>query len=294
MWRKGVRPRAYQFFNRRATTISLNEDDVFTCGLGVDDAYSRGMSNQYERVMGKVALITGAASGMGESHAKMLSDQGARVVIADIADEQGQALAREIGEERALFVHLDVTDYDNWEKAVQTTVAQFGKLDVLVNNAGIFTSGSVEDATLKDWDKTIAIDLNGTFYGMKAALPEMKKNRTASVINISSIAGVTGFKNRAAYSASKWAVQGLTKTSALDLGEYNIRVNSVHPGSVETPLTANLERGLGQVPLGRAAQVSEISSLIVYLASDESSFVTGGSFVIDGGETAGNNLRDDQ
>lgn len=231
---------------------------------------------------------------MGESHARMLAEHGARVAITDVAVEAGRNLVREIGEDRAHFVQLDVTDFAAWEAAVQSTIERFGKLDVLVNNAGIFTAGSVEDASLADWDKTLAIDLNGTFYGMKAAIPELKKNSTASIINISSIAGVTGFKNRAAYSAAKWAVQGLTKTSALDLGKYNIRVNSVHPGSVETPLTANLKRGLGQVPLGRAAQVQEISSMIVYLASDESTFTTGGTFVIDGGETAGNNLRDDQ
>lgn len=254
----------------------------------------RPMTHHHERTAGKVALITGAASGMGASHARMLAVHGARVVITDVADEAGQDLVREIGEDRAYFIHLDVTDYQAWEQAVEATLERFGKLDVLVNNAGIFTAGSIEDATLDDWDKTLDIDLNGTFYGMKAALPALKKNATASIINISSIAGVTGFKNRAAYSAAKWAVQGLTKTSALDLGKYNIRVNSVHPGSVETPLTANLKRGLGQVPLGRAAQVEEISSMIIHLASDESTFTTGASFIIDGGETAGNNLRDDQ
>ncbi len=278
-----------------ARAFSLNETvGNFGCCPWKIRCNLRPMTTHNERLAGKVALITGAASGMGASHARMLAEHGARVVITDVSEEMGQDLAREIGSEHAHFVHLDVTDFDQWREAVRTTVEHFGKLDVLVNNAGIFTSGSVEEATLADWDKTLAIDLNGTFYGMKAALPALRENKTASIINISSIAGVTGFKNRAAYSAAKWAVQGLTKTSALDLGEYNIRVNCVHPGSVETPLTANLKRGLGQVPLGRAAQVEEISSLIVYLASDESTFTTGGSFVIDGGETAGNNLRDDQ
>lgn len=231
---------------------------------------------------------------MGASHARMLASEGAKVVIADIDEQRGTTLCEKIGEERALFVHLDVTDYQNWKEAIDRCIKRFGKLDVLINNAGIFSSGSVEDATLSDWDKTIAIDLTGTFYGMKAAAPHLKQNHTSSIINISSIAGVTGFKNRAAYSAAKWGVQGLTKTSALDLGQYNVRVNCVHPGSVETPLTANLERGLGQVPLGRAAQVEEVSYLVVYLASDESTFTSGGAFVVDGGETAGNNLRDDQ
>lgn len=252
------------------------------------------MLSSSQRVSEKVALITGAASGMGASHARMLASQGANVVIADIDEEKGKALSDEIGGEQSFFVQLDVTDYENWLQALDACVERFGKLDVLINNAGIFSSGSVEEASLSDWDKTIAIDLTGTFYGMKAAVPHLKRNTTSSIINISSIAGVTGFKNRVAYSTAKWGVQGLTKTSALDLGEYNIRVNAVHPGSVETPLTANLDRGLGQVPLGRAAQVEEISHLVVYLASDESTFTSGGTFVVDGGETAGNNLRDDQ
>lgn len=252
------------------------------------------MEVQSQRVSEKVVFITGGASGMGASHARILAAQGARVVIADIDEAGGKALCDEIGSDVAIFTRLDVTDHDNWVAALQATVDRFGKLDCLINNAGIFSSGSVEDATLADWDKTIAIDLTGTFYGMKAAIPHLKNNETSSIINISSIAGVTGFKNRAAYSAAKWGVQGLTKTSALDLGKYNIRVNSIHPGSVETPLTANLKRGLGQVPLGRAAQVEEISHLVGYLVSDESTFTTGGTFVVDGGETAGNNLRDDQ
>lgn len=231
---------------------------------------------------------------MGASHARMLASEGAKVVIADIDKASGIELCRKIGEDNAHFVKLDVANFGNWQNALNDTVAQFGKLDVLINNAGIFSSGSVENTSLSDWNKTMAIDLTGTFYGMKAAVPHLKKNDTSSIINISSIAGVTGFKNRAAYSAAKWGVQGLTKTSALDFGPYNIRVNSIHPGSVETPLTANLKRGLGQVPIGRAAQVEEISYLVVYLASDESTFTSGGTFVIDGGETAGNNLRDDQ
>lgn len=247
-----------------------------------------------ERVQGKVALITGAASGMGASHAQVLATHGAKVVIADLNDVQGQKLADEIGEDMALYIHLDVTSFSDWERAVDKTLERFGHLDVLVNNAGIFTSGSVEDASIEDWNKTIAIDLNGAFYGMKAVLPALKQSENASIINISSIAGVTGFKNRAAYSAAKWGIQGLTKTSAMDLGEYNIRVNSIHPGSVETPLTAGLKRGLGQIPFGRAAQVEEISNLVLFLSSDESRFINGSSIVIDGGETAGNNLRDDQ
>lgn len=252
------------------------------------------MSSNSQRVSGKVVLITGAASGMGASHARTLASEGAKIVIADIDEESGASVAQEIGDDQAIFFKLDVSDYENWDQVIDRTIERFGKLDALINNAGIFSAGSVEDASLSDWDKTMAIDLTGTFYGMKAAVPQMKNNSTSSIINISSIAGVTGFKGRAAYSAAKWGVQGLTKTSALDLGPYNIRVNSIHPGSVETPLTANLKRGLGQVPLGRAAQVEEISYLVVYLVSDESTFTSGGTFTVDGGETAGNNLRDNQ
>ncbi|GGC83316.1 3-alpha-hydroxysteroid dehydrogenase [Tersicoccus solisilvae] len=249
-----------------------------------------------DRVEGKVVLISGAARGMGASHARVLAAHGARVVIGDLLEEEGRALAAEIGaiagDDVALFVPLDVTDHASWTAAVAATVDRFGRLDVLVNNAGIFTRGSVEDADVDEWRRTIDIDLTGNFLGMKAAVPAMKAEG-GSIINISSIAGLVGFKNRAAYAAAKWGVQGLTKTSALDLGPYGIRVNSVHPGSVRTPLTADLERGFGQIPLGRDADVTEISDLILYLASDESRFMTGASLAIDGGETAGNHLRED-
>ena len=249
------------------------------------------------RVAGKVVLISGAAQGMGASHARALAAAGASVVIGDLQAEVGTALAEEInastGRQAAAFTPLNVTDFEGWTAAVGHCVREFGKLDVLVNNAGIYTPGNVEDATVEDWSRTIEIDLTGTFLGMKAAVPELKQQETSSIINVSSIAGLVGFKNRAAYSAAKWGVQGLTKTSALDFGADGIRVNSIHPGSVETPLTAGLQRGFGQVPAGRAAQVEEISSLVLYLASDESRFISGSSIAIDGGETAGNNLRQD-
>ncbi|MDT3766942.1 SDR family oxidoreductase [Gleimia hominis] len=246
-----------------------------------------------EKLEGKVALISGAASGMGESHARRLAEEGAKVVLGDIADKEGQALAEEIGADKALFVHLNVADYDSWVSAVEETVKKFGSLDILVNNAGIFTRGNAVDATVEDWQKTIDIDLTGAFYGIKASVPAMREAGGGSIINISSIAGLVGFKNRLAYAAAKWGVHGMTKTSALDFGPDIIRVNSVHPGSVRTPLTAGLKRGFGQIPLGRDADVSEISNLIVFLASDDSAFISGANIAIDGGETAGNNLRED-
>ncbi|WIK64381.1 glucose 1-dehydrogenase [Gleimia hominis] len=246
-----------------------------------------------EKLEGKVAIISGAASGMGESHARRLAKEGAKVVLGDIADKEGQALAEEIGEDKALFVHLNVADYDSWVNAAEETVKTFGSLDVLVNNAGILTRGNAVDATVEDWQKTIDIDLTGAFYGIKASVPAMREAGGGSIINISSIAGLVGFKNRLAYAAAKWGVHGMTKTSALDFGPDNIRVNSVHPGSVRTPLTAGLKRGFGQIPLGRDADVNEISNLIVFLASDDSAFISGANIAIDGGETAGNNLRED-
>ena len=234
---------------------------------------------------------------MGASHARILANEGASVAIGDLQEAQGLALAEEInatnGRAAAAFVDLDVTNPERWAAAVAATVDAFGGLDVLVNNAGIYTPGSVEEATNEDWDRTIDINLTGTFLGMKAALSELRKNATSAIINVSSIAGLAGFKNRAAYSATKWGLQGLTKTSAMDFGPDGIRVNSIHPGSVETPMTAGLKRGFDQIPAGRAAQVEEISALVLYLASDESRFISGASIAIDGGETAGNNLRQD-
>lgn len=249
------------------------------------------------RVAGKVVLISGAAQGMGASHTRALVAEGAQVMIGDLQVDTGTALAEEInaaaGRTAAAFTPLDVTSFEAWTAAVKSTVATFGSLQVLVNNAGVYTPGSVADATIDNWTRTIDIDLTGTFFGMKAALNELRRNETSSIINVSSIAGLVGFRNRAAYSAAKWGIQGLTKTSAMDFGPDGVRVNSIHPGSVETPLTANLKRGLGQIPAGRAAQVEEISALVLYLASDESRFVSGAGIPIDGGETAGNNLRQD-
>ncbi|MER7797112.1 SDR family oxidoreductase [Microbacterium sp. NPDC096154] len=245
------------------------------------------------RVAGKTVLISGGGRGMGAAHARRLVSEGARVVIGDVLVDEAEALVAELGPDVAMAVRLDVTDYENWRRVVDEATARFGHPDVLVNNAGIFTRGDAEIADIEEWRRTIDIDLTGVFLGTKAVITGMKRKGAGSIINISSIAGLVGFKNRAAYAAAKWGVVGLTKTSALDFGEFGIRVNAVHPGSVRTPLTAGLERGFGQIPLGRDAAADEVSQLILFLASDESSFCTGGSFAVDGGETAGNNLRAD-
>ena len=243
------------------------------------------------RTAGKVALITGAASGIGWASAQALAAEGAHVVIADRDEELGRSRAAELGDDAAVFVPLDVSDPVSWDSAIDAGLTRFGVLDGLVNNAGIGGTGSVADTAPHSWRQVMSVNLDGVFYGMHAALPALCERRTASIVNVSSIAGLVGFKGSAAYAASKWGVHGLTKTAALELGEHGVRVNSVHPGSIATPLTANLERGIGQIPAGRVGCPEEIAALIVYLISDESRFTNGASIAVDGGETAGNNIR---
>jgi 3alpha(or 20beta)-hydroxysteroid dehydrogenase len=239
------------------------------------------------RVSGKVALISGGARGMGASHARLLVEEGAKVVIGDILDEEGTALAAELGEDRARYVHLDVTDYAEWEAAVAVATEAFGRLDVVVNNAGIANFGPIEEYTIEAWQKIIDINLTGVFYGIKAAIPALKESGKGSIINISSTAGLQGYEALPGYNAAKFGVRGLTKNAALDLGRYNIRVNSVHPGVIRTPMTEELETPQNHVALHRVGEPIELSNLILFLASDESSFSTGAEFVADGGETAG-------
>jgi len=223
---------------------------------------------------------------MGAAHARRLVEEGARVVIGDLLDEVGEATAAEIGES-ARYVHLDVTKPDDWAAAVAVAVAEFGGLDILVNNAGIANFASIEDYTLEQWNLIIAINLTGTFNGIKAAIPALKESGAGSIINISSTAGLKGVAALPGYTAAKFAVRGLTKEIAIDLGKYNIRANSIHPGNIRTPMTDGLDVDQSSVPLARMGEVSELSNLVLFLASDESSFSTGAEFVADGGETAG-------
>lgn len=223
---------------------------------------------------------------MGAAHARRLVDEGAKVVIGDLLDEVGAATAAELGE-NARFVHLDVTKPGDWDAAVATAVSEFGGLDVLINNAGIVNFAPIEEYTLEQWNLIIAINLTGTFNGIKAAIPALKESGKGSIINISSTAGLKGVAGIPGYTAAKFAVRGLTKEVAIDLGKYNIRANSIHPGNIRTPMTDGLEVDQSLVPLGRMGEVSELSSLVLFLASDESSFSTGAEFIADGGETAG-------
>ncbi|WP_432523652.1 SDR family NAD(P)-dependent oxidoreductase [Kineococcus sp. SYSU DK006] len=235
---------------------------------------------------GKVAIITGAARGMGAQHARRFVAEGAEVVMADVLDDQGEIVAEELGDQ-ARYVHLDVRDRAQWDVVVTTALEAFGRVDVLVNNAGIFRREPIETHSHEMWDEVIGVNLTGIWNGTKAVIAPMREAGGGSIINVSSTAGMTGYAYLPAYTASKWGIRGLTKTTALDLGVYGIRANSVHPGFVRTPMTEELGDNTANVALHRTAADDELSSLVVFLAGDESAFSTGGEFIADGGESAG-------
>jgi len=243
------------------------------------------------RLAGKVALITGAARGMGASHARRFVEEGAKVVITDILDEPGLALARQLGP-AATFVHHDVVDPEQWANAVRVSEASYGPISVLVNNAGISSEAPIGECTLENFRKVIDINQVSVFLGIKAVLESMKRAGGGSIVNISSLAGLVGAPHAIAYCASKFAIRGMTKSAAIELGRFGIRVNSVHPGTIKTPMLmdnpnfAELEKYGSLSPLGRLAEPEEISGLVLFLASDEASFSTGAEFVADGGATA--------
>ena len=245
------------------------------------------------RLAGRVALISGAASGMGAAHARAFVAEGAQVVLGDIADEPGLKLAAELGD-AAVYVHLDVTVAGEWDAAVKTAVERFGKLNVLVNNAGILDGGPLGTYGEEQWRRILDINLTGAFLGLSAARDALVASRPSSVVNVSSAAGMEGVAGMHGYTASKWGLRGLTKSAALELAEHGVRVNSLHPGAVMTPMIAGMaaEAGAAEIDrtqntLKRLAAPEEISSLMVYLAGEESSFCTGSEFLADGGLTAG-------
>ena len=248
------------------------------------------------RLEGKVAFISGGARGMGATEAKMFAREGAKVAIGDLLEEEGKKVEAEINETggEAIFIRLDVTSESDWARAVDATVERFGKLDVLVNNAAVAVFAAADEASVDDWDRQMEINAKGVFLGTRAAIPEMRKAGSGSIINISSTSGLVGQDSiHPAYNASKGAVRLLTKSTALQYAKDGIRANSVHPGGTITPMTAARRSdpefhalALSRIPLGRYAQPEEIAYGVLYLASDESSYVTGSELVIDGGYTA--------
>ena len=234
------------------------------------------------RVDNKVALITGGARGMGAADARMLVKEGAKVVIGDILDDEGTALADELGE-AARYVHLDVTSADEWAAAVETALSSFGKLNVLVNNAGIVQLGPLKTLDVARWQQVLDVNLTGPMLGTKSVIQPMIDAGGGSIINVSSIEGLRGAAYVHSYVASKWGLRGLTKSSALELAGHNIRVNSIHPGFIRTPMTKHLPDDIVTAPMGRAGTPDEVATFVVFLASDESSFSTGSEYVVDGG-----------
>ena len=247
------------------------------------------------RLAGKVAIVTGGASGIGESTSRVFVREGAKVVIGDIDEARGNALASELGDD-AVFQVLDVTSESAWDAAVEVATSRWGRLDVVVNNAGM--SGAkgrpvVEDVVLDDWNDVFAVNSTGVMLGTRAGIAEMRKIGGGSIINVSSIFGIVGSRAGAAYHASKGAARTFSKAAAVQYAKDNIRVNSVHPGFTDTPMTLDIhsdpeihEFRVGMTPMGRLGKPEDIANGILYLASDESAWVTGIELVIDGGETA--------
>ena len=246
------------------------------------------------RLENKVAFISGGGRGMGEVMAKLFAQEGASVVIGDVLEDEGKQVEAAINETggNCLFFRLDVTDESQWQQGVAATVARFGKLDILINNAGIYRTNKIENTSAEEWDQVLAINGKGVFLGTKAAIPEMRKAGGGSIINLSSVAGLVGSADSGAYNASKGAVRLLTKSTAIQYAKEGIRANSIHPGTIETPMTADLLSGEGRrdrinrTPLRRLGRADDVAYGALYLASDEASFVTGSELVIDGGRTA--------
>ena len=253
-----------------------------------------------DRVKGKVAIVTGAASGIGRATASLLAKEGAKVVIADIDGVNGRKVAEEIRREggEALFVKHDVTTESDWSEVIEKTLAEFGKLDILVNNAGVLFLKKIEDTSLEEWRRLMSVNVDGVFLGTKYAIRAMKKSGGGSIINLSSVAGIIGTNDdTSAYHASKGAVRLFTKAAALECSKagynYNIRVNSVHPGVIKTKMTegmfedeAMMKKQMQRHIIGYLGEPNDVAYGILYLASDESKFVTGAELVIDGGWTA--------
>jgi 3alpha(or 20beta)-hydroxysteroid dehydrogenase len=249
------------------------------------------------RLEGKVALVTGGARGQGEAAVRAFVAEGAHVVIADLLDEDGEKLAADLGD-AAVFQHLDVGDEDGWAAAVARVQAEFGPPTVLVNNAGVLHFSELARTTLADYERVIRVNQIGAFLGMRSVVEPMTGAGGGSIVNVSSVEGLAGMPFLVAYTASKFAIRGMTKVAALELGARGIRVNSVHPGMIDTKMVSDAAGAevdvswVGKkVALGRVGRPDEIAKLLVFLASDESSYSTGSEFVADGGATATHALK---
>ena len=243
------------------------------------------------RLDGKVAIVTGAAMGQGAGIARAFVAEGARVVVADVAKEQGEALADELGAD-AHFAHHDVSDQASWAALVEDTNQRFGPVDVLANNAGLLRFGEIETMPLDELELLFRVNQLGCFLGMQAVTRTMRGNGGGSIINASSVEGLAGMANCTAYAATKWAIRGMTKCAAMELGGRGIRVNSVHPGMIDTPMTrvhggdVAMEFGASKVPMRRVGYPDDIAPVYVFLASDESGYMNGAELAVDGGVTA--------
>ena len=247
------------------------------------------------RLEGKVALISGGARGMGAAEARLFASEGAKVVLGDVLESEGQQVEAEIAEAggEAVFVHLDVTSEADWQQAVDTAIERFGGLHILVNNAGIWNGGNVETQTVEGWDQIMDINAKGVFLGTRAAIPAMRDSGSGSIVNISSVAGIIGSVGATAYNASKGAVRLLTKSTAVQYAAEGIRCNSVHPGPIETQMIREVypdketrNSRVSAIPMGRMGEMDDVAKGVLFLASDEASYMTGSELVIDGGATA--------
>lgn len=239
---------------------------------------------------GRVCIVTGGARGLGAAYARALHAAGARVVVADLLEEEGEALAAELEASAAgtaWFQRLDVTDEDGWTTLVEGAVARFGAVDVLVNNAGIANAAPIEHLSTAKWDAVIAVNLTGVFFGCRAVVPRMKAQGSGSIINISSVEGMRGSPGLHGYTAAKFGVRGLSQSMAVELGPAGIRVNSVHPGFIRSAMTTRIDPAHLDIPLGRPGEPEDVAGTIVFLASDASRFTTGAEFVVDGGMITG-------
>jgi 3alpha(or 20beta)-hydroxysteroid dehydrogenase len=248
------------------------------------------------RLADKTAIITGAAGGMGAATARLFAAEGANVVITDVLDAQGEALALEIGK-AALFVHHDVSSEDDWHKVLSATLTRFGGVDILVNNAGILMMKGLLDTTKADFERVLGINLVGTFLGTRTVAPKIIERGGGSIINISSVDGLKGSNAVSAYSASKWGMRGLTKVSAMELGPRGVRVNSIHPGGIQTPMTTRVgmspeaaeatRKFYKGMPLGRVGAAEEVARVSLFLASEDASYMCGAELAVDGGMSIG-------